>query len=154
MDCIYRTLGENYLNELLELRMDFIKDIHPEYDDILLNEVKKGSEKYIKDQVSKNAYVGFVGKVDGHVVCTAALVVCHLPPLNTFNDRKIGYVMNFFTKKEHRNKGYAKGLMEYIKNYCWENDFFKITLNATESGLPVYKKTGFEMSIDAMHYFV
>lgn len=140
------------LDMLVQMRVEFLHDMHPEYDEETLLQLDIGAREYIQKQLMADAYVGFLGKVDEVVVCSGALLIYALPPLRDRYPRKIGHVLNFYTKKEFRKCGYGQGLMTYIQAYAKENGFQRLFLFATEDGYPLYKKTGYIDSNKAMEY--
>lgn len=151
-DCLYAVVGENRIEELTQLRIEFIQELHPELSGAKLDEIAAGSRSYVEWLISNDAYVGFIGVADSKVVCTAALLVYLLPPLASAEARKVGHVLNFFTRKEHRGNGYGGGLMAFIQDYGKEHGFHRLFLNATDDGYPLYKKCGFTDAPKAMQY--
>jgi len=149
-DCLYAVVGANRIDELTELRIEFIRELHPKLTGVALEEIKVGSRIYIEWLVASDSYVGFIGVVDSKVVCTGALLVYSLPPLASAETRKVGHVLNFFTRKEYRGNGYGRGLMEYIQEYGKDHGFHRLFLNATDEGYPLYRKCGFVDAPKAM----
>lgn len=141
--------GIDYIEILVELRIEFIKDIHPEYNNDLINKIHNSTIKYFKDLFDNNAYIGFLGfTTDNKIACTAGLLIYFLPPLNTASYRKIGHILNFYTKPEYRRKGYGMQLMDFIKVEAKKDGINRLVLNATEMGFSLYKKAGFIESED------
>lgn len=129
---------------LTDLRIEFIKDIHPEYDNEFLSEILKGSINYLSELMSKNLYLSFIGKnIDGEITCTAGLLIYYLPPLNSPMYRKIGHILNFYTKPNHRKKSYGLELIEYIKTAARLEGIDRLVLNATKMRYKLYKKANF-----------
>lgn len=93
MECYFRTTDE--------------RDIHPEFDGERIGVIAGGVGKYIRDYIDKGMYVGFLGILDTEIVCSTALLVYDYPPLFSDKNRKIGHVLNFYTKREFRGKGYS-----------------------------------------------
>lgn len=59
----------------------------------------------------------------------------------------IADIMNIVIKKDFRGKGLSKLLIEYIINYCMENDIKTINLEVSSKNIVainLYKKYGFE----------
>ncbi len=152
MTCNYRMANKSEIDTMLELRLEFIKDIHPEYDDIKMKEVSAGTYQYISEHIQKDMYVSFFGEINNYIVCSASLLIYHYPPLFSAEYRKIGHVLNFYTRPSYRHKGYGNGLMTYIKQYAEENNYYKLDLTATKAGYPLYKKCDFIDSERIMEY--
>ena len=144
MNINYKKAGIEYLGTLVDLRIEFIKDIHPEYENDLIEKIHDSTFKYFKELFNNKAYIGFLGiNTDNEIICTAGLLIYFLPPLNTPSYRKIGHVLNFYTKPHYRKKGYGMELMDYIKKVAKEEGINRLVLNATKMGFTLYKKAGF-----------
>ena len=139
----FRKVGIDYLETLVELRIEFIKDIHPKIETELLKNIYETTLKYFKELFENKAYIGFIGLLNNEVICTAGLLLYNLPPLTNENYRKIGHVLNFYTKPEYRKRGYGLKLMEYIKEIAIEEKINRLILNSTQMGFPIYEKSGF-----------
>ena len=166
MACSYIMATEKDLDLLVQMRMAFVRDMHPEYDEKRLAQIRAGTVAYVLEQSAAGSYVGFFGvdhdtyggdrisagdaiPIDA-IACTGALLVYTLPPLHAGDVRKVGHVLNFFTRKDFRKRGYGKGLMEYMIAYARENGFSRLFLNATADGAPLYRKVGYLAVGDAM----
>lgn len=152
MDCVFRVAEADEIDRILELRMDFISEFRPEYSPEQLEEIKRGSSDYFREKTAQGLYTAFFGEADGQVVCTAALLFYDYPPLHSEKPRRIGHVLNFFTRKEYRRKGLGRALMEYLLNYAGEHGVDKVDLDATEAGYPLYLECGFKTNDRYMHY--
>ena len=166
MACRYVVATEKELDILVQMRIEFVKDLHPEYDEMKIESIRAGTETYIHGQAATGNYVGFFGlNIDAcgdvpipasnpisseMIACTGALLVYTLPPLHGQEGRKIGHVLNFYTRKGFRRKGYGRELMAFMIVYAKEHGFSRLFLNATEDGAPLYRKAGYQEVKDAM----
>ena len=80
---------------------------------------------------------------NGEIICTAGLLIYYLPPLNIEKYRKIGHILNFYTKPAYRKKGIGLKLMNYIKDTAVNEKIDRLVLNSTKMGFSMYKKAGF-----------
>ena len=141
---ILKRVGIEYLDVLADLRIEFIKDMHPEYENELLTEIRNAFIHYLSELFNKDLYIGFIGEnSDGEIACTAGLLLYYLPPLHSSRQRKIGHLLNFYTKPIHRKKGYGLELIEYIKYTARLEGIERLVLNATKMGYKLYKKASF-----------
>jgi GNAT superfamily N-acetyltransferase len=154
MDCVYRIADASEIDLLLEMRLEFVRDIHPEYDMKTVEALSTGSRRYIKEHIEKDMYVGFFGEADGRVACATSLLIYNYPPLFSSDYRKIGHVLNFYTRPQYRHRGYGHGLMECVKSHAKNLGIYKLDLSATEAGYPLYQKCGFRDSERIMEYEV
>lgn len=150
MECKIRMATVQEIDLLVDLRMQFVLDLHPEYDAGKVSELTAATKRYIETHFAQGRYVGFIGEVNHEPACTAALLQYEYPPLYSHETRKIGHVLNFFTIKKYRRNGLGIQLMDFIKDYAKRNAFHKLDLSATEDGYDLYKKCGFADSVRNM----
>jgi len=143
MDCEIRIATVRDIELLVDLRIRFVLDLHPEYGEDLVRELTAATKRYIETHFAQGRYVGFIGEVRGEAACTASLLLYDYPPLYSGDYRKIGHVLNFFTVKKFRRNGFGIKMMDFIKDYAKRNAFHKLNLSATEDGYALYKKCGF-----------
>lgn len=156
MKCHYVVATERETKALAvtRLRMDFIRDLHPEYDLGKVTSVMKGMEKYIRECSDKNVYVGFLGVVKGEIVCSSGIIIYNYA-VNPFGlYKKVGYIVNFYTRRKYRRMGYGYGLMEFIKSYARQNRFYKLNLISSREAYSLYKKCGYEDRDIFMEYIL
>ncbi len=154
MDCVFRVAGEDELELLLKLRMEFVREFRPEYGPERLNTIEQGSVGYFREKAAQGQYTAFFGEADGQIVCTAALLFYDYPPIACEKPRKIGHVLNFYTRKPYRRRGLGRALMDFILEYAKEHGVDKVDLDATEDGFPLYQKCGFRTNDRYMHYVI
>jgi GNAT superfamily N-acetyltransferase len=144
MNITFMKAGIEYLDTLVDLRMEFIKDLHPEISDKEINNTRSSTSGYFTDLLEKELYIGYLGlNSDKDIICTAGLLIYELPPLDSACCRKIGHILNFYTKPEYRKQGCGTKLMEFIKASAKESGINRLFLNATDMGFGLYKKACF-----------
>lgn len=137
------------LEELLALRMEFIREVHPEYgpEDVSLLEAK--TRDWMIRHLAAGLYVGYVGRDDGHAVCTAGLLFYELPPLSPQSPfRLVGHVLNFWTRPAFRHRGHGRTMMEFMKADAHARGAVRLFLNATAMGEPLYRSCGFGEQVE------
>ena len=144
MPCQFSTLGSEGLDILVRARLDFILDLHADYTAEQVAALESGTRDYFERHLAAGDYLGIVGRLGEEVVCSAGLLYYELPPLKSAQSRKLGHVLNFFTRPEHRGAGYGTAMMEYIKGLARREGVGKLVLNATAMGYPVYAACGFK----------
>ena len=63
---------------------------------------------------------------------------------------KRAHLMNVYTRKEYRRQGIAKKMVELLIEDAKEKHATEISLDATESGRPLYESLGFKASDECM----
>ena len=78
--------------------------------------------------------------------------ICYQTVMPTFSHQtgNRAHIMNVFVRKEHRRNGLAREMMEMLLEDAKKRGVTSITLDATESGKPLYKALGFGGSDEYM----
>ena len=78
--------------------------------------------------------------------------ICYITIMPTFShpSGKRAHLMNVYTVKEFRGQGIGKKMVDLLIEDAWNKGATEISLDATESGRPLYKKCGFEDSGECM----
>ncbi len=139
-------LNRSELHKAVHLRMAFIRDIHPEWDEIKIQDIQQGVQDYVQRLDKEGKYYCYLGTIKGESVCGAAIFCYDLPPLHTASSRGIAHVANFFTWPEYRRRGYGKKLMAYILEDWRQLGLDRVVLHATTLGEPLYRAAGFQES--------
>ena len=88
---------------------------------------------------------------DGERVIGCA-TICYITIMPTFSHPtgKRAHLMNVYTAKEFRGQGIGKKMVDLLIEDAWNKGATEISLDATEAGRPLYKKCGFEDSVECM----
>lgn len=142
------------IDTLVKLRFDYIStEVELSVEDKVKLEPKL--REYFKEYVPQENFTAYVMEVDGEIVSVAFLIIDERPPgLNNPNGR-YGTIMNVFTYPEHRGKGYATSVMNYLIIDA-DNIFVSVLdLYSTNGGKKLYEKLGFkEVGYSAMRYYI
>ena len=89
--------------------------------------------------------------LDGERVIGCA-TICYITIMPTFSHPtgKRAHLMNVYTAKEFRGQGIGKKMVDLLIEDAWSKGATEISLDATESGRPLYRKCGFEDSGECM----
>ncbi len=139
----FRIADKSDLDLIVEMRMDFIKEIQ-QCDDI--GHIIKSSEEnrnYFLQHFNNSTFIGFLGDYNNQTICCAGLLLYSLPPLIAKINRLQGHVLNFYTIPEYRNMGVGNSLMKFMIQKSREIGIDRLFLNSTKSGERVYKDNGF-----------
>lgn len=78
--------------------------------------------------------------------------ICYLTVMPTYSHKSgnRAHIMNVYVRKEHRRQGLARKMMEVLLDEAKSRGVTSVTLDATESGKPLYKALGFSGSEEYM----
>lgn len=136
----YRFADISDLDILVQLRLDFIEvDInHNDY-----TTIKDNCYSYFQDALLKGLCDVVLAEEDNSVVGTAIIFYYNSVP-STFNvTGKNAYITSMYVKEEHRRKGIASAMLNKLIENAKQKDYTIIMLNASDMGMPLYKKFGF-----------
>lgn len=131
---------------LMKLRIEMLAVVNniPEGD--INDEILVNSERYFSNGDSVTALA-----FDGDIPAGCA-TICFIGVMPTFLHPSgvRAHIMNVYTRAEYRRKGAARMMMELILDEARARGASCITLDATESGKPLYSALGFRMSEEHM----
>ena len=109
-----------------------------------------GKTKYTHDDLSKmvndDANPIFIAEMDGGAVGYCFCETKNNPATNITYAKKELYIDDLCVHENHRGKGVAKELFDYVKNFAIANNFDCMTLNVwagNQRAENFYKKQGF-----------
>lgn len=142
-DIVFDTANKNDIDELVRLRIAYIRDdfgsISDEEELNLKNRLPDYFEKELGDHL-----IAFVARAEGRLVAAAYLLIVEKPANPSMPTGLCGEVLSVFTEESYRGKGICSHLMTELVTFAKERSFSRIDLLATEDGYHVYKKLGFE----------
>lgn len=142
MNLQIKTVFEEEIDALADMRVQFVLDQHPDYGP-RAGEIRTSIRAYMAEQFRQRRYVGYLAACDGRWVASACLLLCELPPLETARVRGIGHVLNFFTVPEQRRRGVGGRLLAHVIDDAEKRGLVRLVLNATRQGEPLYRAAGF-----------
>ena len=88
---------------------------------------------------------------DGDVVGCASISYMTIMPTFSHVTGKRSHLMNVYTAPERRGKGIAYKMVSMLIEEAWNRGATEISLDATESGRPLYESMGFGTNHEAMN---
>lgn len=86
----------------------------------------------------------------GQAIGCATLCYIRLMPTFSHPTGKRAHLMNVYTRESHRRQGIAARMVEMLVQEARGRGVTEISLDATESGRPLYEKMGFAASEECM----
>ena len=132
---------------MMSSRLEMLKEVNSLDADYQYNEsFVEDSRKYFLEGNQTTVLA-----LDGERVIGCA-TICYITIMPTFSHPtgKRAHLMNVYTAKEFRGQGIGKKMVDLLIDDAWNKGATEISLDATEAGRPLYKKCGFEDSVECM----
>lgn len=100
--------------------------------------------QHVLAQLDGAELVAWVVELEGQVVASAAVSVLPTVPAPGRMDMRWALLHNVYTLPECRGRGFARRLVELAVEWCRENGFGSLSLNASAAGRPLYESMGFK----------
>jgi len=142
-ELIYKKLGVDDLDLFIKLRIDFLSETNKELTETNKEFIINSLEKYYKEHLLKNEFIGIICEYNSIIVSTAFLAISEKPANYHFINGKIGTLLNVYTYPKYRKNGISTKIMEIIIKEAKEQNVSEIELIATEDGEKMYFKFGF-----------
>ena len=142
MEITYEMASLNDLDELVNLRLDYILDDFGTEVEKEVDTYRSNIEVHFKNNLGNNL-IGFIAKTNGKIIATAYLLIIEKIPNPYVKNGLCGEILSVYTNPEYRNRGIAHQLLLNLIDYAKERKLSKIDLKATTSGYNLYKKIGF-----------
>jgi GNAT superfamily N-acetyltransferase len=142
----YRKLKPEDINLLVKYRMLFLKELQnptDNNDEVILEDTLIN---YFSRTLQDNTFIAWVAEKNGEPLSFGGMVVQEIPGHFTFISGKQGYILNMYTLPEYRGKGISTKLLYKLLDEAKALELTKVYLHATEQGINIYKKVGFEVS--------
>lgn len=145
----YITATNDDIELLMSSRLEMLKVVNNlPADYIFSEELITYSKEYFEkgDQTTILA----MDEESGSVIGCATLCYVEIMPTFSHPTGKRAHLMNVYTNQDYRRKGIAMRMMELLIIEARDRGVTEISLDATESGRPLYEKCGFKASDECM----
>lgn len=131
---------------LMQSRLEMLKVVNDlpadyEYSDEIVTESRRYFEKGNQTTILA---------IDQEVIGCATLCYIEMMPTFSHPTGKRAHLMNVYTNSRYRRQGIAYQMVQMLIDEAKEKGVTEISLDATESGRPLYKRCGFVDSDECM----
>jgi len=142
----FRKLKPEDIDLLVKYRMLFLKELQNpvDIDDEVLLENTLIS--YFSRTLENNTFIAWVAEYNKEPLSFGGMVVQEIPGHFQFLSGRQGYILNMYTLPEYRGKGISTKVLYKLIDEAKAEGLTKVYLHATEDGINIYKKAGFEVS--------
>ena len=143
----YRVTDANDIDMLMDVRLSMLRivnDLPADY--IFDDELVVSSRRYFLEGNQTTV----VAVDDGRCVACASMSYIEIMPTFSHTSGKRAHLMNVYTEKDYRRRGIARQLVNMLIEDARVHGATEISLDATESGRPLYESMGFKASEECM----
>lgn len=135
------------IDELMNSRLEMIKVVNNlpedyEYSDEMINESR--------DYFMNGDHLTVLAIDGDDVIGCASMSFIRIMPTFDHPTGKRAHLMNVYTRNEYRRQGIARRMVQLLIEESWKAGVTEISLDATESGRPLYESLGFTDSTECM----
>ncbi len=143
----YITATKNDMDLLMQSRLEMLRVVNHLPPDYAFDHQLIEYSKVYFEQPNQTTILA----VEDHVVIGCA-TLCYIEMMPTFSHPtgKRAHLMNVYTNIKYRRQGIALKVLSMLIQEAKEKGVTEISLDATESGRPLYEKLGFKQSDECM----
>ena len=143
----YRVTDANDIDMLMDVRLSMLRivnDLPADY--IFDDELVVSSRRYFLEGDQTTV----IAVDDGRCVACASMSYIEIMPTFSHPSGKRAHLMNVYTEESYRRRGIARQLVNMLIEDACAHGATEISLDATESGRPLYESIGFKASEECM----
>ncbi len=107
-------------------------------------------ERESRDYFAAGDQTTILAMEQGEVIGCATLCYLRMMPTFSHPTGKRAHLMNVYTREQYRRQGIAARMVERLIQEARARGVTEISLDATESGRPLYERLGFTASQECM----
>ncbi len=135
------------IEDMMSSRLEMLKVVNhlPEdykYSDEMINESR--------DYFLHGDHITVLAKDGDEIIGCASMSFIRIMPTFDHPTGKRAHLMNVYTRNEYRRRGIARKMVELLIGESRKAGATEISLDATESGRPLYESMGFVDSTECM----
>lgn len=143
----YRMADASDIDMLMNVRLSMLRIVNDlPVDYIFDDKLVTNSRRYFLEGDQTTV----VAVDDGRCVACASMSYIEIMPTFSHTSGKRAHLMNVYTEKDYRRRGIAKHLVNMLIGDARAHGATEISLDATESGRPLYESVGFKASEECM----
>ncbi|QEE15617.1 GNAT family N-acetyltransferase [Promethearchaeum syntrophicum] len=140
---IIREVSLKDISDFLNLRRIMFESMEDSGE--LLEKSLVKAKNYFRKTIPTGEFKGWIVDSPSQIgIASGGLVIDQHPPSSSNMSGKQGYVMNLVVIEEYRRQGIGKMIMETIIKWLKTEHIEKVTLHASDMGLPLYQELGFK----------
>ena len=145
----YKIATSEDIAELMAIRLEMLREVNdlpPDY--VFSEDFCSYSRDYFLN--GQHTTILAVDEEDGNTIGCASMCYIELMPTFSHPTGKRAHLMNVYTAPDYRGQGMARRMVEMLIEEARRRGVTEISLDATASGRPLYRKLGFQDSEECM----
>ena len=143
----YKIADASDIDILMNVRLSMLRIVNDLPDDYIFDdELVTYSRRYFLEGDQTTV----VAVDDGRCVACASMSYIEIMPTFSHPSGKRAHLMNVYTEESYRRRGIARQLVNMLIEDARAHGATEISLDATESGRPLYESIGFKASEECM----
>ena len=143
----YRIADASDIDMLMNVRLSMLRIVNDlPVDYIFDDKLVTNSRRYFLEGDQTTV----VAVDDGRCVACASMSYIEIMPTFSHTSGKRAHLMNVYTEKDYRRRGIARQLVNMLIEDARVHGATEISLDATESGRPLYESMGCKASEECM----
>ena len=111
--------------------------------------MKDSTRDWIKKKLTEGKLIGFIVRTtSGQVAGSGCIWLREDAPRISANSLESPYLMSIFTEVGFRRTGVASMIVQCAIDWCKQHGYGRISLHASETGIPVYERFGFKTTTE------
>ena len=145
----YKIANSEDIAELMQIRLEMLREVNFLSKDYPFSE---DFYSYSRDYFlnGQHTTVLAIDEEDGNTVGCASMCYIELMPTFSHPTGRRAHLMNVYTAPDYRGQGTAQRMIEWLMEEARHRGVTEISLDATASGRPLYRKLGFRDSEECM----
>jgi ribosomal protein S18 acetylase RimI-like enzyme len=144
MSYTLRLATKNDIPILAKLRIDFIKEVHQNPNDLDLNNHKELLINYFQTNMENDTFLAWLAEDENsNIIAISGMVIVSKVPQLWNPMGKESYIFNMYTIPAWRKMGIGSALLEKLLEESKARGISHIDLHASDLGRSVYEKYGF-----------
>ena len=142
-----RKANKSDINTLMDVRLEMLRVVNNMTEDAEFDKVLEDSSREYFLHGDQTTVIAIDG---GKTIGCASLSYITIMPTYDHPTGKRAHLMNVYTNGAYRRQGIAYKMTTMLIEEAWDRGATEISLDATESGRPLYRKCGFKDSDECM----
>lgn len=143
----YRTATKADVDELISIRLEMLRNVNELSDDFYFSdEFIANSRRYFLEGNQTTS----IALECGNIVACASISYIEVMPTFSHPSGNRAHLMNVYTNARYRRQGIARKLVQTLINEAKQRGVTEISLDAADSGRPLYETLGFRASDECM----